>query len=108
MIFAKLSQTGPVPGRFCLFNLFSMQFAEFKMLSLPVQAHIVCEQGVLLCERLEDQYLVALYQVEAFYVEVYYRQPDQEIERFRSFHSTDLLEPYLSQIHFEELPAGSL
>ncbi|WP_460571812.1 hypothetical protein [Flaviaesturariibacter terrae] len=80
-----------------------MQFAEFKLLSLPVQAHIICEQGVLLCERREDDYLIALYSLDSFYVEVYYRLPSEEVEKFRSFHSTDLLEPYLGAIRFEEL-----
>lgn len=82
-----------------------MQFADFKLLSLPVQAHIVCDSGVLLSERREDAYLIALYSVDSFYVEVYYRLPEEEIEKFRSFHSTDLLEPYLGAIQFEELVA---
>ncbi|RYD91511.1 MAG: hypothetical protein EOP50_14165 [Sphingobacteriales bacterium] len=80
-----------------------MHFAEFKLLSLPVQAHIICEQGVFLCERREDQYLIALYGVDSFYVEVYYRLPDEEIEKFRSFHSTDLLEPYITGLPYKEL-----
>lgn len=93
-------------GRFQVFtNTSKMRFTEFKLLPLPVQAHIICEEGVLLCERREDQYVIALYAVDSFYVEVYYRGPGEEIEKFRSFHSTELLQPYLNEIRFVELVA---
>ncbi|RYY40102.1 MAG: hypothetical protein EOO08_07135 [Chitinophagaceae bacterium] len=82
-----------------------MQFADFKLLPIRHQARILCEQGVLLCERLEDAYLIALYMVDDFYVEVYYRTQGQEIEKFRSFHSSELLAPYIPAICFEELRA---
>jgi hypothetical protein len=82
-----------------------MRFTDFKLLPLPVQAHIICEKGVLLCERREDEYLIALYAVDEFYVEIYYRGRNEEIEKFRSFHSTELLEPYLNTIRFVELVA---
>ncbi|RYY87933.1 MAG: hypothetical protein EOO15_10520 [Chitinophagaceae bacterium] len=82
-----------------------MQFAEFKLLPMPVQAHTICERGVLLCERTEDEYVISLYCVDDFYVEVYYRLPGEEIEKFRSFHNTALLKPYLGSICFEELVA---
>jgi hypothetical protein len=80
-----------------------MQLEVFKLLSVPVQAHLICELGVMLCQRRQDDYLIVLYQVDGIYVEVYYRGASEEIEKFRSFHSTELLEPYLDAVCFEEL-----
>lgn len=80
-----------------------MQFCEFKWLDLPVQAHIIYQNGVYLSERIEDDLFVALYQIFDFYVEVYYRHRTAEIVKFISFHSDVLLEPYLQRISLEEV-----
>jgi hypothetical protein len=75
-----------------------MRFADFKSLSIAEQAYLLCQQGVLLAEREADNYVIALYQLESFYVEVYYRSGDNEILKLLSFHSTLLLDPYLQRI----------
>jgi hypothetical protein len=80
-----------------------MEFAYFKLLSVPVQAHILCERGVMLAEREEDGNTIVLYSVDGFYVEVYYRTLDSEIIKLRSFHSAELLEPYLGKISLDVL-----
>jgi len=76
-----------------------MRFSDFKMLNLPWQARIICDQGIFLTSRKEDGYFIELYQVDSFYVEVYYRLKDNEIEKFLSFHDTSMLEPYLKLIN---------
>ena len=80
-----------------------MKFAEFKTMDLYEQAGVICEEGVLLSERSEDDNLVVLYAVGSFYVEVFYRNADSEIIKFRSFQSTQFLEPYLEQIDLDSL-----
>lgn len=75
-----------------------MKFCDFKLMDLPAQAYIVYQKGVYLSERLEDDLLVALYQVNDFYVEVYYRFASSEIVKFISFHSDVMLAPYLNKI----------
>jgi hypothetical protein len=75
-----------------------MKFYDFKWLDLPSQAYIVYQKGVYLSERSEDDLFVALYQVDNFYVEIYYRLGNSEIIKFISFHSDVMLEPYLNKI----------
>lgn len=85
-----------------------MRFADFKTLSLPEQAYVLCQQGVFLAERKADDCIVALYQLDAYYVEVYYRATDSEILKFLSFHSTLFLDPYLKNISLQGvLPLSS-
>lgn len=80
-----------------------MKFHDFKLLDLPVQAHIIYQKGVYLGERSEDDLFVALYRVHDFYVEVYCRFSCKEIVKFISFHSDVLLQPYLDRISITEL-----
>jgi hypothetical protein len=80
-----------------------MKFHDFKLLDPPVQAHIICQKGVYLGERSEDDFFVALYRVHDFYVEVYCRFSNNEIVKFISFHSEVLLEPYLNRISIHGL-----
>lgn len=80
-----------------------MKFCDFKLLDLPLQAHIVYRYGIYLSDRAEDDLYIALYKLSDFYVEVYYRYSNGEIVKFISFHSDVLLEPYLKKI-----PIGKL
>lgn len=80
-----------------------MKFCDFKLLDLPLQAHIIYQKGIYLSERSEDDLFVALYGVFDFYVEVYCRFSNSEIVKFISFHSDILLEPYLNKIQLNEL-----
>lgn len=52
-------------------------------------------------ERAEEFYQVMLYQVDAFYVEVYRHTHFNVITKFRGFTRTELLEPYLQEISLE-------
>jgi len=80
-----------------------MRFSYFKTLSLPWQARIVCENGVRIGERKNENVFVELYQVDSFYVEVHYRQRDSEIIKITSFEDICYLEPYFNNILFTEL-----
>ncbi len=80
-----------------------MRFSYFKTLSLPWQAHIICECGVRLAERSDQQVFVELYQIDSFYAEVHYQQSDNEIIKIVSFQDIDYLEPYISTISLKEL-----
>jgi hypothetical protein len=80
-----------------------MKFAEFKTMDLYEQADVICREGVFISERTEDDNLVVLYAVGTFYVEVFYRNADSEIVKFRSFQSTQFLEPYLQQIDIDSV-----
>lgn len=80
-----------------------MRFLEFKLLPQPAQAHFIYMQGVLLSERRDGDYLVALYALFDFYVEVHYRFQDSEVLMISSFFTTNLLEPYLASVPISHL-----
>lgn len=74
-----------------------MTIYEFKALSGFEQAEAVWN-GTLLTHREDGFFRILLYQVDAFYVEVYYHKEENVLLRLRSFTTTRLLEPYLEQI----------
>lgn len=80
-----------------------MQFWEFKLLPLPIQAQLICRLGVYLSERNEGDYFVALYALFDFYTEVHYRFQDSEVIMITSFYGINLLEPYLQKIQINQL-----
>ena len=54
--------------------------------------------GVFVTNRVDNENEILLYQVDSFYVEVYYNKEYNKIRRLRSFSSVDELDPYLNQI----------
>ena len=62
------------------------------------QLEILWYNGEQIGRRKETDYLVLLYQVESFYVEVYYHTRLRAVRRYVSFQGMERLEPYLRQI----------
>lgn len=75
-----------------------MTLYQFKFLDEAEQQETLWEMGVHIAERDEGEWRLILYQIEAFYVEVWYHREDNYILKFRSFLSTEQLEPYLSKV----------
>jgi hypothetical protein len=75
---------------------------QFKALSGFEQAEAVWT-GTLLAHREEGFFRILLYQVDSFYVEVYYHKAGNVLSSFRPFTTTKLLEPYLQDINIEEI-----
>ena len=59
--------------------------------------------GTLLGDRQEELHTVLLYQIDGFYVEVYFNKEHGKRVRFRAFSTPDQLIPYLEYINIEEL-----
>ena len=59
--------------------------------------------GAHVSERRAGNFAILLYQIEGFYVEVYYHMKLNDIVGFRSFSNVDELFPYLSKIDVAEL-----
>lgn len=55
-------------------------------------------QGVHIADREDEEHKILLYQIDSFYVEVFYHVEYNCIRRYRPFASTDLLEPYLEKM----------
>jgi len=76
-----------------------MTLQQFRCCSKYVQQQLVRHQGTFLLERKSMDWNVLLFQLDAFYVEVYYQRKTQEVELLKSFEDTDELEPYLKKIN---------
>ncbi|HEY1114763.1 MAG TPA: hypothetical protein VGE66_14435 [Chitinophagaceae bacterium] len=82
-----------------------MTLYEYILLRPEEQANATWKFGAFIALADKGSLKVLLYQIDSFYVEVYYNCELGKIEEFRSFDSTDQLEPYLSAIDLSELIA---
>lgn len=77
-----------------------MTLYEFNGLDEMEQAEAVWE-GVFISDREDEEHKILLYQVDSFYVEVFYHKEYNVIRKFRSFSSTEQLHPYLENINLK-------
>ena len=80
-----------------------MTLFDFQLLDNSEKMDLLYEQGVYIGKRKETDQSILLYQVESFYVEVFYKKHRRFVSRLHCFSSTALLDPYLEQIHVEHL-----
>jgi hypothetical protein len=55
-------------------------------------------QGIFLADRLSEHYYVKLYNLDSFYVEVFYDDRSHLITKFRAFEHTLFVLPYLNEL----------
>jgi hypothetical protein len=77
-----------------------MTLYEFNALNDLEKNVTLREHGVELSKRTDREYSVYLYQIDSFYVEVYHHNL---VMRYRSFLTTEPLEPYLGSIDISGL-----
>jgi hypothetical protein len=80
-----------------------MLLQEFKYETKQTKKQLILDHGVYIANRIKDQYILLLYQLDSFYAEVYYDYEEKEIGYIRTFHSTDELKPYLRNIDISPL-----
>lgn len=80
-----------------------MTLSAFKALNLYNRIDRLFHQGIQLTTRRERNYMVGLYQLGRFYVEVYYDRKEKDITEVRAFENMATLEPYLEAINIEPL-----
>ena len=80
-----------------------MTLHEFKEMSEMDQIETVWNKSILIAKRKEKTADYFLYQIDSFYVEIKYLKGTRIIRRFISFHTTELLAPYLELIDISEL-----
>ena len=80
-----------------------MTFQQFRSVPKDMQRNVVKHCGVFLFGRTGVGVNVMLYQVEGFYVEIYFDEKMSEAKHIRSFEDTRLLEPYLRMVDVSEL-----
>lgn len=80
-----------------------MSCFDFRLLPEAEQVSLLYEEGTYLGKRSDKELIVLLYQLEGYYVEVFYRSYRRFIERIRVCESTAILDPYLDEIDVEYL-----
>lgn len=80
-----------------------MTLQEFSSLPDEQKASVLHQTGTYIGKRKLAATVVVLYQVEGFYVEVFYYEYRREIECFSCFSGTARLDPYLVQINVAHL-----
>ncbi len=75
-----------------------MNLFDFKLLPENEQIDLLYKEGIYIGKRKVNNQDAVLYQFEAFYAEIYYREYRKYISRIFCFSSTTLLDPYLEQI----------
>ena len=75
-----------------------MKLYDFKFLDDKSQAEVILNYGVLIAARLYKDLIIQLYQIDSFYVEVYYNSIFKMIQGINSFDDLARLEPYLNCI----------
>lgn len=80
-----------------------MTFQQFVSLPKDMQRKVVKHCGVFLFGRTGVGVNVLLYQVESYYVEIYFNEKMSEATHIRSFDDTRFLEPYLRMVDVSEL-----
>ena len=76
-----------------------MDLRQFKGLEESIQIGVIWNNGVHVATRDDNIYQYLLYQLDDFYVEVWYHIELEVIQRFLAFDDMDRLEPYLCKIN---------
>lgn len=76
-----------------------MTLHQFHELDEMEQVEALWEHGVLIADRDEGEYKLILYQIDAFYVEVWYHKQYNVVRKYRPFSSIEILGPYLDQLN---------
>lgn len=71
---------------------------QFNALSDSGKAQTALEHGINLKTRKDEGFIINLYSLNNFYVEVWYNENSNRIDRIISFNSIDQLGPYIDDI----------
>jgi len=80
-----------------------MNIKQFKVPGIKNINDTILKNGVHVASRPGFFCSIALFQVEDYYVEVFYNKKTKEVGRIKTFHGTDLLQPYLKRIDISGL-----
>ena len=82
-----------------------MKLQQFRSASQEVQEKLVQRRGVFLMERKSLGVSVLLFQLEGFYVEVFYNTGTGVVNLVKSFDDMDGIEAYLNRVDISEVMA---
>ncbi len=82
--------------RLFLSALQSLTMAQFNSMELGDQEAFVSGRGVLIAMRQEPEFVIRLYQLENFYVELFFHQISRQAVAVRSFSDAAGLDAYVN------------
>lgn len=80
---------------------------EFNELSQKLKLEILHKDGAHVGKRVVEGHIMILFQLYSFYVEVHYEIYRKDVRHIFTTGSSDVLQPYLNQIHIEGLDTKS-
>lgn len=80
-----------------------MTLYDFSLMCENRQTSRLYKDGVYIGKRNDGNEVVVLYQLDGFYVEIFYRKYRRIISHLKFFTSTEKLTPYLQHLDIEEL-----
>jgi hypothetical protein len=80
----------------------AISLAEFMDLPEELQFEVLHKHGVYVGKRKWNQLTVVLFQLNEFYVEVYYKQYRKIIDHLITSDQMEILQPYLDQIQIKD------
>ena len=80
-----------------------MNIFDFHRLNEKQQLDTLEKSGVFIAEMNGPYYNIKLYQVNGFYVELYFHTHFNVVVNINCFTNTDCLDPYLENIRLDEL-----
>lgn len=75
-----------------------MKYEEFKELSEEEQHKVVSRHGVMLRDRLSQSFMIFLYALDGFYIELFFHKANGVFAALKAINSVDDLSPYLEEI----------
>lgn len=78
-----------------------MTLHDFIALDINAQQKAICKAGDHVAWRDEGNYRLFLYQIDSFYVEVFFDREHSVIRQYRPFSSVGELQPYLDELDID-------
>ena len=80
-----------------------MNISELKVPGIKNINNTFLKNGVHIASRRGFFCSIALFQVDDYYVEIFYNKKTNEVGKVKTFQGTELLRPYLKQIDISEI-----
>jgi hypothetical protein len=81
----------------------TLERKEFDDMPLDLRFEVLHRDGVYVGKRKEEEQAIVLFQLYSFYVEIFYTKYRREVSRMLTCDDTEILQPYLEQIHVRDL-----
>jgi hypothetical protein len=80
-----------------------MKLSDFILLDIAEKQMSVLHEGILIGKRTNEDCLIFLFRMDAFYAEMHCNLKHKRVDEFRVSDETGLLHPYLETISIDEL-----